>query len=1216
MVADGQHAFFSVGNRVYMRRMVGAYGTRSSTASRTDSLLACYSPHGSVIVSLTSLLLPSSVVVVFSAADCLYEWRVSHQEGGDVSCHHLESGGASAATLLGKCRDERVLSLRTCDDGNIILAFTSAASAYCLWLEDTTGEGPEDAASSSRPSLVWRVHRLSLPHAGLGVTLAADGFLDLVTNRCYVYCGTYAGAVSEWVCPVPSTEEESAAWSTVPGSEEGAAVTADLLSASASHGQQRAVVPTHRSACAVFSVKILVEEDDDEDELRFTLASCSDDRSVAVFRRTEDQDDDEEEESERRVTGRGQRKVRGEQWVLVWRKSGPEFSRSRIFDVCLLPVGHHSLVVVGVASEDGSVQAYCIEGEGRGIEGHHSAQLLCFMPRQHHHGALRVLAVSQPQTNSTVLLSGGFDGTIISHRLWHDSEPCLSQTLINAATPSQHNDSTHAAAHKRGAEKALQIRCLGVSPVDLTVVLCTRQSLFLVPAAGEKYEVAAIPSDAVPTAVTVVATGSSSVGAVAAAGGMALIGTESGCLLSVLLPSSSSHSAPSALLPVHAFPAFTAYRKCLFFSRCVEHEAQQQYVSVVSHHASGAVVLSSLVAENPSGWTIAPVVCGQLDASLHVSCSLAWRSLTSSQWYCAIGSQQGMLLVWRCGSTNCDGSSSWEPVSSTNIFHQDCRAGVAQITCVAPASSSHTHTELLLSSDRGECVTLCPEEGLTASSSCCVRPCPYPLSPLPSEVVSGVLYCSTEVIVAMSGTNVAVYRSSFSDSSPAGLWVRVATLRGVTAPRLYTALASPAGICVAHCSDGKSLVTHRIRGGMRRSAQPQQQEAMGVVTVLHGGLLTGQDFNSCCVVPPTAGDGSSPPYICCGCEDTSLVVLRRSRPADREASGMMTCSPSTAAVALRGPHHSNILGVCVADPYVVTVGGCASIAVWQHTAKGAEAEEATYAVGGAWRVVAVTTVSSSSTGPKRGRSFAEALPRYLAVCPVVAAEGMNDCTVTVASSDATVKGFGLTPKEDVAEGVEIRQLWSVQLDAFPRPVLCVAPMEAGGEEGREKLVAVAGDSGGRVFSVGWSGGVAQAYGVLQVEGCAVNAVASGSSSKDRGVEAAAITDSGTVHWLRYRDSCWGVVASISIGVTAGRGIAWSPLSFAGPIILALCEERVVKLSPQSSGSGPQLRVLAHQECNVRGVTCLSWLGPLDCERGDPSKCEVVVVGQGIEVLSL
>ncbi|KAG5488947.1 hypothetical protein JIQ42_00566 [Leishmania sp. Namibia] len=271
---------------------------------------------------------------------------------------------------------------------------------------------------------------VSRKHEGVPAA-ATDG---MACASCRFFAATYAGEVVEW---------EAAAHAGCSGTTE----TASLQSRG-SHTRMCTVVSrvqAHPNGCAIFSVRVKATYlescrtggvvDEATPFVRTHLVTCSDDRSVALYeRRCSIASDGDASERNTEPPSGG--------WVLLWRGSGADFARSRIFDVALYASWRtwaakspglscpSCAVYVGVAGEDGAVQVIevnCCEG------GDSDKGLLCKSTRsdglrnaatprlvrlhQHRgHGAFRV-TFSAPSPESVTLISGGFDGAVFAHAL-------------------------------------------------------------------------------------------------------------------------------------------------------------------------------------------------------------------------------------------------------------------------------------------------------------------------------------------------------------------------------------------------------------------------------------------------------------------------------------------------------------------------------------------------------------------------------------------------------------------------------------------------------------------------------------------------------------------------------------------------------------------------------------------------------------------------------
>lgn len=554
--------------------------------------------------------------------------------------------------------------------------------------------------------------------------------------------------------------------------------------------------------------------------------------------------------------------------------------------------------------------------------------------------------------------------------------------------------------------------------------------------------------------------------------------------------------------------------------------------------------------------------------------------------------------------------------------------------------------------------------------------CPHRLYAI--DNCASVLFASTEVLVSVCGTTASVHTAV-----PGRLWTKVHEVRAVRAPRLLHANAQhkTKKVCLAHCSDGESveIVTASFDTGARYPPEEDSWKWSGTVAlssraplsdssmvVLYGAHMPGKDFNCCCYLTPSSLTSEScwtdlTNCVLCGNEDSSLVVYTTGASCSYPSNNSLVPSLTTVSHnnSLRGPHHSNILAICALDKaVVVSVGGFSTLVLWAY-------EKTVYCSSvGQWVVRGLYTSASSrllhhhsggSDAMEMGNG--ERVPRFLGVCQLSAD------SVAVASSDATIKYFSFVPEISCVARTKVVLEEEIELDPDePRPVFCLAtlPILHMKEDIRSQVnLTVSGDAGGRVFVVERQqrrpGRGCAVLAGQRIEDCAINAISlahpreveEGKEANRKTVpptswEVATISDAGTVHLLSITLT-WGCRSSegesstycgvsclvvslsrFSIGITAGRGIAWSSLQ---DDIIAACEERIVRLHRVSEGERKAqqgmeiLQSVKARRSNIRSISGICAKAAMASVRNEvcmspQSVYEVVVVGQGMEVLYL
>eukprot|EP00796_Vickermania_ingenoplastis_P011076 gene11078-7707_t len=1120
------------------------------------------------------------------------------------------------AVALYQSAGDRVVALRRLPRRDAFVAVTAAAAAILL-TPRRHAPSPSPGSTLRSAAVEWATpQRLPAP-LRLGVTLAADAVLTRAGGQAMllrVFCGTYSGSVCEWAVAMPNAGDSRAGPPETSGKGAG--------------GRQVSTIAAHSPSCAIFAVQAL--------QNGHAVATCSDDRTAVVFVRS--------------AVGQG-----GERWHRVWRGAGPEFSLSRVFAVHLaaMPPEEGGDLLVAAGSEDGSVSLFLVHGPPPPAAGEEpvdwSAVCVSRIPGQHSgHGARAVLVIPPPRpggetksnTPAAWLLSGGFDGTVVGRRVRLYRPPTAENPATVLRLDQQHGKDA--------------VRCVVVTQ-DLHVLMCTQRAVWAVlppppraageaPLVSDPYHIADITDDVDGAAEVEVeveggraACGASPVpaGATAlypstAAGAadapmpgqhVALVATVGGEWL--LLPYASPPTSAvaesgggKASLHRSRSSALVSHRKCLALRLVVRRPG---LLVVVSSHVDSSVVLSELVAPpSPCGkgsscWSLRRLkVFTQGPGVRGASLCAGWSHSTGCCW-AAAGDRDGRLLLVRWSAASL--GSLWSAVKAISV--QVFQRGMS-VSTITPLEAVETR-RLLLASDTGHYAEInlsdvergeVPEEARGGPLHPTERPlCPHPALFAGSPPPSAVLCATARMWVARSGTRVF-----FSAAGPHHSWTVAGVATEVRAPRLLDASVAASdgdGVmaCLAHCSDGQTVQIERVAFGPGAHG-----DAAASAILLYGGRMPGKDFNCCCALP--SYNGAAPSFLM-GNEDTTFVVHLRDGGAATSAH-----AGAVQPTLLLGAHHANILGVCALPPHfcpdeavpvgakavqrAVTVGGAATLVVWARA-------------GGQWRMEGL---HYGAGGGATGTTAADAVPRFMAVCPI------SKDVVAVASSDACLRFLRLSHC-GAAGTTEIQETAALVLDpSAPRPLLCVAPaMPTITTTNTAAAVCLfVGDSGGRVFAVETSAtaGTAAAGGppipilaVLRIESCAVNAVSAAHPTLG-GWEAAAISDSGTVHLVQLRrqddleglprPTRWSLYRSctVSIGITAGRGIVWRR----GMDLVAACEERVVRLRAADSAEGGRtLSVVRRRRNNVRGVSGLAV-----AEGDTPSasaRYEVLVVGQGL-----
>ncbi|KAG5464370.1 hypothetical protein LSCM1_00553 [Leishmania martiniquensis] len=441
--STGGEVYFATGNIVYCSGTASLTGTASVQEPQAASAtvrFATASPSTTISAVSVAHLSPHLPIVFMGAADHVLAQCGTVGDPSKCSCRvvlHTDEG--------------RVLRIVVDEQRGVVHVLTDSNESFYGSLSDVAQAlGAQTASGGYDVSDRCVFARIRGPR--IGVVLAADclvqdllspgGHKDAPTavaggidyGACRCFAGTYAGDIVEWEASTPVD------WASVTGT-----ASAQSRRSHARTGTLVSRVQAHPSGCAIFSVRVkatsLVPCGAFSAESKATplacmhLVTCSDDRSVALYERRCST------ASDAAALRRSAEASEGG-WVLLWRGSGTDFARSRIFDVALHPVWRaraatmpdlprpRCSVYVGVAGEDGSVQAIEVNlSEGGNLDAEPlskwtqsdglrrvATRRLVRLHQHRGHGVFRV-AFSAPSPESLTLISGGFDGAVFAHTL-------------------------------------------------------------------------------------------------------------------------------------------------------------------------------------------------------------------------------------------------------------------------------------------------------------------------------------------------------------------------------------------------------------------------------------------------------------------------------------------------------------------------------------------------------------------------------------------------------------------------------------------------------------------------------------------------------------------------------------------------------------------------------------------------------------------------------
>ncbi|EKG00752.1 hypothetical protein TCSYLVIO_008285 [Trypanosoma cruzi] len=1162
----------AVGNRVLVGSVDGE--------SNSDFKLVTELPRGAVITALEQHVVDDAnckagVILVIGSGDSVFvlnplllEWRA-----GD---HHL--------TQLVLEDMARVLRIRSLGPGAGVLVITAISSAYILCEESLSWV----RASGEAPLLV------RYAATGLGVALAADAVLEGDGDGMTVFTGTYAGSIAVWRLPVAAAQKQN-------NEEETEATRGALIPFS--------WINAHRQGCAVFAVKAITLRDRLEaDQMRFCIATCSDDRTATLY------------------ISDGinclANMMEELKWTCCWRGAGASFSRRRVFDVSMyFTAENNGTMFFATGSEDGSVHAFVFNFQEllnatstKNLKEitKKNALLATTVGRQllhrgHQHdgrGVYKVALLRNPTFNTIAVVSCGFDGAVYC-------TPLSAHAARRGEIVSQKEKPKR---HVRG------VVCDDVG----SLLACTEDELIIFPLdpKGKERRLSIPITDAkkdIPSCIKVAA---GSIWRGRQQFFLALIGTTGGNLYGTwynLTGTQSQFQEEVEKELVNIFVLLHASSSRASKVLLVQGMHWQERVLIASIHADGNLILLEThtldervsevrVTRRCAGvHTTALSICifaspMEDDEKEHRTPSPKRQKRRQQQqrqqqghqrtqpWYLGIfvGDDEGGLSIDLVRINDYAYTATTllfreplfrEPIASVIRETRHINCPCERITVL----STQGEWRVVLLHVEGQCVDIVPVSS--------------PLR-LPWRI-SSVLACSDTVAVTMFGTDISVYRRRLTRFS----WHLVEEYHGVKAPRLLSATI-PADISgvgglpvfVCHCSDGVQ-------------AEWFACDWLSETRILSGGAIIGREYNTALFLP-------SPAFaVVCGSENSMLTVLLAPHSP---RMGM------DAPLTITGPHDSNILAmaICVTNGdgsmmRFVTVGGLATLVLW---------EWSTYHN---WRVVAHVSQQHESTSafPAANDRKKEGcgVPRFLSVCTTPE-------EIVVGGSDGILRVF--SPNDSLRLLCEARFPTST-----PKPMMAVATLNA-----RNRLVVV-GDTSGTVGVCNVADGNFTTH--FTWAKSAVNAIAVGrrigfqsqkqeeqqqrygqereEGEKGKGVEdtfavwrVLAAMDSGDVVLLHVGVLAIGVICVVRVGLTAARGISWitgSPNDDtdddAAVAVNGECLTYLQTCGVQSAAGGTEmLRVAWHTRVNVRGVSGLAVASPTR-----RSAC-AVVVGEGVEAIPL
>ncbi|CCD20239.1 hypothetical protein, conserved, partial [Trypanosoma vivax Y486] len=1092
---------------------------------------------------------------------------------------------------------------------------------------------------------------------GLGIALAACSTVDIDSKSATVFVGTYAGAITGWRIPFPSTlqgAEREKANNTLKMDVHDC-VTLPPLSC----------INAHRPGCAVFAVQVLLLCDGcgghavrchcsgTGSNARFFVATCSDDRSATLYVSIDDSNSSTPGGSEDHYCSTTCRLTEKTKWICCWRGCGHLFSRRRLFDISLRVVVNHEPILLATGGEDGSVQVFsfnkkslveiatsgkCRETGGKIVTQIVPVTLLRRLQQHDGGGVYKVLLVEHSAGASCAhsvrsvcaVVSCGFDG-------------CVQFNPVPPMEP--HNVLVVRSEQRKGQKQHVR----GVFCDNNGVLLvCTENELVVAEKVGSladeqryHFPTACVAKRDMPSCLNaLVCDQPLSLGSTSHyATSLALVGTTCGNVYGVPYrwgttcnPSGTSASCGGnrlgAVIPVSAQASPT---KVLF----LQGMCYGQELLMTSVHAGGQLVVCSTRGSTGMYLRILfSTICpGTHTTSLSVFC--IGRRTHADERLCIFTGDDGGALSSVAVELN-EPSQEKVACSRQSIF---CNAVVAVHADGTGKSSFCTVEEKLsIISSQGEWRVVVFNTQTLSLDSChisCQLRFPWRVSTVlawMSRREEGNGSCNVAVTLHGTDISVIVLRSAHSN------WQLVAQCHDVRAPRLlaatisYNLLMPPTekertrerweetkengvGVHVCHCSDGVKALWYNYN------------ISSYCTRLLHGGVAAGRDYNAVLFLPCPS------PCVVCGTEHSLLNVVPLCQYGGFTGESSLT---------LLGPHDSNVLaasicgfasfssnsGVCDVRARAigqwdyqedgvqfVTVGGMATVALWQWSER--------YS----WRVVANRTskqgLGESSCGAsgdaiKAGVNqstaggVSQGVPRYLSVCTTA-------MEIVVGSSDGTLKIFKPHAALNLCHSL-------VLSPSAPKPVTAVCTLS-----GTERLVA-AGDTSGLIAVVCAASG--RVLSSSRFSTTAVNALSAVQCiGNDQQREMASLwcvlvaMDSGDVLLLSVGLSAVQLLSSVRVGLTAVRGVSWvanvqvprgQRQNAAGNskwfhklkgMAVAANDEQLL-LMRENSG---KLTVVAHRRLNVRGISSLALGVSVETFSSDVL---AVVVGQGMEVIPL
>lgn len=772
----------------------------------------------------------------------------------------------------------------------------------------------------------------------------------------------------------------------------------------------------HKPGCVILGLSVLVlkgqnsgnTSGDSVSSATMLIATASDDRSTSVFA----------------VTASS---VVGDSFAdtfssaLLWKATGPSFALSRVRGVYLSRDTSPARALVTCCGEDGAVQVWRVSTSvaTNVDELADSGECLFKQKLFSGHGA----SAASLCTEASVVISGGFDGSLLAHRLTlsdRGSTTCRSNT--SERPPPVGTEVILTVPPHTATDAAVpQLRCLCVCRdtdavvgiTDTSCLITTTRYRCTTRAAWEWADVASISLGVQIKACTVLCTATVAVSPserrhviqIACCDGRLFSAT-----LTWRLPALDSlghEPRPSAVLGEMV--------TLVTFSAKVAHAVPIEYVAL--NHLRDAATAAGVLASDAASGAVALMLDRQEEVQIPAflsSVSVHPQSLFTGSW-CVKGSDNQSTTASnssRCGvvalskgnrlsivdvlvNFATDGTATrgpnvvetvlWDSAQqrgedADSVGHINIDAIDAMEVLWAPPvsddSSSATVLLLLFASAAG--VLRCRvtyEDGYPPTLHWVDRVAPQLRFPWDISRVHSVSSACGTVVSQFGGVVSVMQRPSLRDRRGYGSWIVSAQWEGLRAPRLLATHSAGEGaftrILFAESASGSELTLRSATsGGELLSIAAQLAEARTATAwCLQPPCCESKDVNACCTTSLENGDV----FIATGGESTVVRITteycKSSRRTEKSLSTDVLC----------GGHTSNILGMTFVvssgkqHPLLLaTVGSMSTLCVWSHSALGCDDRSMPFVAPNQWYLASRYTPcfnnNNNNNNSKRPRS--------------------------------------------------------------------------------------------------------------------------------------------------------------------------------------------------------------------------------------------------------